>query len=390
MIDVVMDMTPLAGLSSLRGIGSVVRSLARNLMALSDEERKGLSFAWLVSQDKMASYKIVDSLEEALVPPREMPTKKQDMDRMMGARFKFAPLVRKRGGRLLHITEPQGHPLDPRVTTVVTCYDLIPILMAKDYLPPVPLVREVLLAREWARYKRAAHAIAISEATKRDVVEHLGISPDRIDVIHLGVDHDRFHPRADAGERDAVSAVIGTTAPYVLYLGAGDARKDLETLVRAFAVARETRDMHLVIGGNLRARKDVLLAAAREAGVLDRLQLPGYVPEDVVAALYRQAALHVFPSRYEGFGFPVVEALACGTPTITSPGSSLDEVAGDAALIVECGNVEGLASLMDKILSSTTLQADLRARGIERAKLFNWRTNALRTVEVYQRVLSSK
>ena len=386
MTDILIDCTPLANMSALRGIGTYVRGLVGGLHELHQREQKNWDIRAIISRDKMKTYNVVP-LPDALMPLATVPTKKEDHARANGARFFFARLARQERAKLLHLTEPYGMPLDQGTPNIVTAHDLIPLLMAKDYLPPIPGLKTVLTARDWLRYRRACRVIAVSHATKRDLVNVLGIAPDRIDVVHHGVDHARFHTSATVGERAEISKVLHTTAPYVLYLGAGDARKDLNTLVEAFSVAKNTADVHLVIAGKLGTREGVLRELASKLGVESRVHLPGYIPESLVPALYRAARVNVFPSRYEGFGFPVIEALACGTPTITSPGSSLDEVAGDAALVAPCGNVDALANYLDDVLSSDSLRAQLRERGLLRAAQFTWQACAVNTMRSYEAAL---
>jgi glycosyltransferase involved in cell wall biosynthesis len=238
------------------------------------------------------------------------------------------------------------------------------------------------------RYKSAQRIIAISQATKRDLIERLGFDPNRIDVAYLGVDHQRFKPEPSAGEAARIHSWLESDAPYIVYFGAGDPRKDLDTLVQAHAHVAQ-KGVRLVFAGQLNPDpKQGLERLAVRLGTRDAVHFAGFVAEDLVPGLYRQAAVHVFPSRYEGFGLPVLEALACGTPTITSPGSSLDEVAGDAAEIVPCGEPEVLGAALERVLSDSDLQGKMRQRGLLRAREFTWQNCAQKTLDFWKRTLA--
>ncbi len=230
--------------------------------------------------------------------------------------------------------------------------------------------------------------IAISEATRRDLIAELEIPPERIDVVHHGVDHERFSESESPGERALLTAKLGLDAPYLLYMGAGDVRKNLPLFVRAYAQSGVAPDVTLVMAGPLSPReRTTLLAAAAEGGVEGRVKLLGYVDEALIAPLYRQCLAHVFPSSYEGFGLTVLEAMACGAPTLTTAFSSLGEVAGDAALTLHQLDVESFGSELRRLVDDAGLRADLRRRGLLRVKDFTWQACAAKTLSCYQRAL---
>jgi glycosyltransferase involved in cell wall biosynthesis len=233
--------------------------------------------------------------------------------------------------------------------------------------------------------------IAISQATRHDLIERLGILPERIDVIHHGVDHERFSTEPAPNERPGLAEIFGISEPFLLYLGAGDARKNLPLLVRAYAASGVSRDVKLVLAGPLSsAQRRALLAAADAGGVADRLQLLGYIDERYVPALYRQCLAHVFPSSYEGFGLTVLEAMACGAPTLTTSFSSLGEVAGDAALTLHELSEQPFALALERLVSDAELRADLRRRGLAHAQSFTWEACAAKTLSSYQRALDEE
>jgi alpha-1,3-rhamnosyl/mannosyltransferase len=218
------------------------------------------------------------------------------------------------------------------------------------------------------------------------------VSPRRIDVVPHGVDHERFRPPRSPEEAIAWASVrrrLGVDrAPYFLFVGAADPRKNADLLIRAFARAK-LDGVDLVFAGRL-SRAD----RARVEGALERVGRPpsirslGYVANEDFVPLLSGALALAYPSIYEGFGLPVLEAMAAGCPVITTRASSLGEVAGDAALIVPPSDEEALARELRRAALEPALRADLRERGQRRAALFSWRETALGTVDVYVRALA--
>jgi glycosyltransferase involved in cell wall biosynthesis len=220
------------------------------------------------------------------------------------------------------------------------------------------------------------------------LIEQLQIAPERIDVVHHGVDHERFRPDSAPSELAELRDSLAISSPFLLYLGAGDARKNLPLLIRAYARSGVAPDVALVLAGPLSARiKARLEAEAAAAGVAERVHLLGYVDERHIPALYRQCLAHVFPSSYEGFGLTVLEAMACGAPTLTTAFSSLGEVAGEAALTLHELSEEPFALELRRLVSDGELRADLRRRGLAHASGFTWRRCAAETLSCYQRAL---
>jgi glycosyltransferase involved in cell wall biosynthesis len=245
-----------------------------------------------------------------------------------------------------------------------------------------------------ASARKAQLILTDSLASKRDIERHLGLPPERVRCIYLAVG-DRFDPEP-APEDSAIrlsyglpdASHPGEASRYVLYLAAHDVRKNVETLVEAFAtVADADDDVVLVIGGSLPARDDPVFFdprhLIRELGLSERVRLIGWVEEADKPAILRGAACAVFPSRYEGFGLPVLEALACGTPMITSTSSSLPELLGDAGFAIEPDDAQGLAGAMLSCLVDESLAAELRRRGPKQAARFSWARTARQTLDAY-------
>jgi glycosyltransferase involved in cell wall biosynthesis len=384
---ILLDLTPLVTPSTLRGIGRYARGLVQGLSELSAPT--DFELAGITADQRVRKLTVEKDLLGYVTKPVALPVRKSLERRNRLVTFS-APRVARQAHSLLHLTDPDGFPFSKPEGHCVTCHDLIPLILHREYLGRMPWTRPYRAFLEKLRYQRARRVLAVSHATKRDLCEQLELPEARVDVVWHGVDHHVFHPRKAADESAAVQRWLGSTRPYVLYVGAGDARKDLDTLITSFARSRLAKDALLVIVGQLRApRVKALRALARRVGAADQVKLTGYAEEALIPALYRGASVHVFASRYEGFGFPVVEALACGAPTITSPNSSLDEVAGDAALIVPCGEPEALSSALERLFFDTAYVAELRQRGLTRAAGFTWRACAEQTLAFWRRALAT-
>ena len=378
-----LDLTPLETISSLRGIGRYVRGLASGLSQLASES--SFPVEGVAATPDLRQLFLVEDPFAYCQRPVTRPLPKSPARRRRLIQRRMAGLARERPG-LLHLADPNGVPPANSVPFTFTCHDLIPMVMHKEYLAPVPFWPSLYKAIERSRYQRTRRILAVSYATKRDVCEHLDIRDERVDVVWHGVDHDVFHLRAAPNERMQLDSIVGGPGAYVLYLGGGDARKDLDTLLTAFAESGLAREARLVFAGNLGVKRTAALTLrARKLRIEAAIRFAGYVPEEAVPALYRHAAVHAFLSRYEGFGLPVIEALACGAPTITSSGSSLDEVAGDGALVVPCVETDALVAALKSAYFDGDKRAELVQRGLARAQTFTWRKCAEQTIAFWQR-----
>ncbi len=249
----------------------------------------------------------------------------------------------------------------------MTCW-LVPQLHSGD---------NVRMAKTFARLvlERADGMLAISEATKRDTVRILGVDPDRIAVIYPGVAEAFFTARAER-----------TGKPYILFIGTVEPRKNLGVLLDAYEAlpARLKDAFDLVIAGSP-GWGDPRVLERLHSGIAGVRYL-GYVGEDKIPVLNAGAAVFVYPSLYEGFGLPVAQAMAAGVPVVTSNVSSLPEVAGDAALLVDPRNAVDLAATLERLLESNSLQATLREAGLRRAQAFHWKVCARQSLRYFEQV----
>lgn len=299
---------------------------------------------------------------------------------------RLLPLRAATGGvDLFHATN-YVTPRVPGVPVVVTVHDLT--LLRHPELGTPALRR--LVERAARSVREAARVIADSEATRRDVVELLDAPPDRVRVVPLGCDP-RFSPGDAGAARRTVAAELGIAAPFVLHVGTVEPRKNLPALISAFAQARRARRLPqlLVLAGAPGWGVEPVRARIAAEGLAGVVRLTGPVSAAHLLALYRAADLFAFPSLYEGFGLPVVEAMACGTPVVTADVAALPEVAGGAALIVDPRDQAALAEALDRGLNDLEVRARLKAAGPARAAAFTWERCAAATLAVYDEAAPS-
>jgi glycosyltransferase involved in cell wall biosynthesis len=284
-------------------------------------------------------------------------------------------------------------PMRSPVPAVVTVHDLIPVaLPAYRRRVDVRLYTSLVSAAT----SGAAALIADSEATRRDLLDYLHVDPARVRRVYLAVDA-RYRPpgaETDAAADAAVLRDLGVGAGYVLYLGGFDVRKNLAVLLAAFAYVRRVLPVDLVVAGRLPDADTTFTPdprrLAREAGLDEGgVRFTGYVPEDAKPALYRGARAFLFPSRYEGFGLPPLEALACGVPVVGSDATSLPEVVGDAGVLTPPDDAPGMAGGILHLLSDEAFHTSMRRRALRQAARFSWTETAQQTVEVYHEIVGA-
>ena len=267
---------------------------------------------------------------------------------------------------------------------VITIYDLT-FLLFPEYQP---WLRGMGLAKGIVQSAdQADMIIAISNHTKRDLVTHLGVSEKKIRVIPCAVAK-AFRPIV-ASEIQPVLTKYGLLHDgYILYVGNIEPRKNLVRLVQAYSLLKDRgtfRHPLILCGGRGWKNKEVY-DCVQQLSLENEVKFIGYVPDEDLSFLMSGATLFVYPSLYEGFGLPPLEAMACGTPVVTSSSSSIPEVVGDAALMVDPHDVEGLSAAIARVLAHKDLRVDMRRKGLARAKLFSWEEVASQTLQVYSEV----
>jgi glycosyltransferase involved in cell wall biosynthesis len=267
--------------------------------------------------------------------------------------------------------------------TVVTIHDVIPWSF-----PGVSTRLDTWIYRYWLPRvaPRMDAVITVSQASKQDIVRYLKIPPHKVHVVYLCANQ-AYKPLPAAVVAD-VRQRYQLPDAYLLYVGSYEPRKNLMRLLQAFARLKQPSLRHkLVIVGPRRHTASQIASKLAELGIEQNVILTDYIKEADLPAIYNGADLFVFPSLYEGFGLPPLEAMACGTPVITSNTSSLPEVVGDAALIVDPYDIDALAVMIKRALFDEDLRTDLRRRGMQRAAQFTWERTACETLEVYRHVL---
>jgi glycosyltransferase involved in cell wall biosynthesis len=359
------------------GIGTYVRNLLRQLSRI----------------DQATEYVVLCSLKD------------QDLVQELGANFRTVPEsspgysvreqvtvprdLRREGAHLFHSPHYVLPPLTP-CKSVVTIHDCIH-LRFPQYLPNrlgYAYARSFL----WFATHRSNRIVTVSEASKRDILEYFRVPAEKIDVIYNGID-ERFGNPPPEEDVVRVRERYQLDGPFILYAGNIKPHKNIGRLIEAFHMLRtkgtEFDSVKLVIIGDEIAKYASLRHAVHRYKLHKHVRFFGFVPSTTLAILYRLAAVFVFPSLYEGFGLPPLEAMASGTPVITSNVSSLPEVVGDAAVLIDPLQPEEIADALRRVLSDANLRADLRQRGLARARQFSWERSVHRVREIYGEVLSS-
>lgn len=296
-------------------------------------------------------------------------------------------LLARRGAGLVHGLV-NVLPLASRLPGVVTVHDLS-FVRAPELLPPLKRAYQTYFAR--ASVARAHRVIAVSRQTAADLSECFGIPAARVSVVYNGVAPE-FRP-GPAEESTHFRARKGLPERYLLYLGTLEPRKNLELLVGAFARWRrqapaQDRAVKLVLAGGKGWYYAEVFRRVQELGLSDVVAFPGFIPGVELPDWYRGAEGFVYPSLLEGFGLPLVEAMACGVPVVCSQAPSLLEVVGTAALSVAAHDEEALAHALELLTGQPALRAALAAQGLVRAQRFSWRRCAQETLAVYEQVLA--
>jgi glycosyltransferase involved in cell wall biosynthesis len=291
----------------------------------------------------------------------------------------LAPLLlRLAGADVFHGVQSVA-PLFCPVPSVITIHDLSPITFPQTFRAHN---RIYLTWATRASARRAARILTVSEFSKQEIVRILGVSPERVVVTYNACDA-RFAP-PDPAAVAAFRRRAGLPERFILFLGTLEPRKNLPTLLEAYARIAAATDAPLIIGGGKGWLYDAIFARVEALNLGQRVRFVGYIDAAEQPLWYAAATVFVFPSLYEGFGIPPLEAMACGTPVIASTSSSLPEVVGDAGLLVPPTDAEALGAAIVRLLEDAGLRAELRERGLRQARRFSWRTTAERTLAVYR------
>lgn len=293
----------------------------------------------------------------------------------------FPRAARAAGAGLAHVPY-FAPPLWPQRPTVVTIHDLIPLILPEYAARPLVRLYNRLVS---AAAHRASAVLTDSQASRRDVLERLGLPADKVRVVYLGLG-ERWFVEPPRAAPESFRTRLRLPPSYLLYLGGYNRRKNVPLLLRAYRRILRPETPPLVLAGELARWDNPLLGDLRRQG---KLLTPGWIEEPDKPLLYRGALALVYPSLYEGFGLPPLEAMACGAPVVTSEGSSLPEVVGDAGLAVPAQE-EPLAAALERLLGEPELRAELGRRGRERARRFTAQATAQATAAVYEAVAAGQ
>ncbi len=301
---------------------------------------------------------------------------KGHLRRLLWTQMQLPRIYQKLGSRLLFSPVPEA-PLNANCRYVVTVHDLIPLRFPRLSSPLTPYHRYYIpqvLAQ-------AQHIICNSNATAGDMMDFFKIPASKITPIPLAYDAQHFRPLVPARDKTL-------PCPYFLYIGRHDPHKNLQRIIAAFAALPDCHDYELwLVGSNDRRYTPKLKAQTEHLGIIEQVKFLDYVPYSQLPVLLNRAIALVFPSLWEGFGLPVLEAMACGTPAIASNISSLPEVTGEAALLVNPYSTEEITAAMRTISTDSGLRSHLCQRSLTRASQFSWHKTGLATAEVLKQYL---
>jgi len=351
------------------GIGTYIRNLLRHLGRL-DRETEFVVFCRPEDRETLSS-----------IGENFRPVVETSANYSIAEQLRIPLALRREGVTLFHAPHYVLPPL-VRCRSVVTIHDCIH-LMFPQYLPNRMALAYARTSISLAA-RRATRVMTVSESSKRDILRFVDVEPARIDVIYNAYD-ERFG--VEPGEDDVVRVRerYQLHDEFVLYAGNVKPHKNLERLIDAFSLVRKRGLDHLklVLIGDEISRYAALRRAVHQHQLHKYVRFLGYLPQETLAVMYRLAGVFVFPSLYEGFGLPPLEAMASGTPVVTSNVSSLPEVAADAAVLVDPYDPGAIADGIQRVLTNEDLRADLRRRGLARARQFSWEQSVRRVREIY-------
>ncbi len=291
----------------------------------------------------------------------------------------LAPLLLRRSGADLFHGVHSVVPVSCPVPSVVTVHDLAFIRFPQTFRAYNRIYLDVATRLS---VRRAARILVVSEHTRREVIGLLGVAPERVVVTPNAV-REHFRP-PDPAVLETFRARKGLPEHFVLYVGTLEPRKNLTTLLEAYAEVAQRQAAPLLVGGGKGWLYDAVFQRLEALGLRERVRFVGYLDEAELPLWYAAATVFVFPSIYEGFGMPPLEAMACGTPVVASNTSSLPEVVGDAGLTVSPYDPAALAEAISRLLDDADLRQELRERGLRQVRAFSWRVTAERTLAAYE------
>ena len=374
---IAIDYTP--AIRQQAGIGRIVRGQIDALIALRPDLDIRLLVVGQVTPDQQAA---------APKPLHPTPLSERNMVRLWHRLDSPLPRVEWFTGGPLDLFHATDFVLPPSRARrkLLTVHDLAFLFYPDAAMPSLHHYLNIVVPRS---VRRADGVIADSQHTANDLAEQWQVSPDRITVVQGAVDHSRFHPITDAARLEQVRRRYGLEGrPYILALSRLEPRKNFVRLIEAFAQARAEGKLphRLVIGGKQGWLYAPIYARVQELGLGEHVHFPGFIAEEDLPAVYSGAAFFAYPSLYEGFGLPIVEALACGLPVLAGDNSCLPEAGGPGALYVRAEDTQSIAAGILRLGTDAALRAQLAAAGQSHALQFTWERSARQLLAAYQTV----
>jgi glycosyltransferase involved in cell wall biosynthesis len=346
-----------------------------------------------VSKSKAFNLKLINYKNTMLFPEVETELIKNQMSKFSkksylfwyaGLSFKMNLISKKFD--LIHAINSEPVYLKPKCKLIITIYDLLPYVYPDSYGFLTSFRFKKILPKTVDVVDKI---ITISEHAKNEIITHLGVPEEKIKVIPLAA-NENYVPLSDE-KINEIKLKYNLNYPFIFYVGGLAPNKNVNNLIKSFYKVKKLRIPHkLLLAGEKRLKYNSTFELIEKLNLQNDVIFTGYVPDEDLPGLYNAADLFVYPSLYEGFGLPPLEAMQCGTPVITSNTSSLPEVVGDAGIMINPYDVDELANKMYEVLTNEDLGNELSKQGIERAKLFSWKKCAEEHLKVYKEVYNMK
>ena len=361
------------------GIGTYIRNVVRTLACLDRDSQYFL----IGSADRMS--------ECGALPPNFHSVPLDEPDNTLKGSLDFRAIVRRLDCDVVHIPHLYWIPRGLSCPYVITVHDLLEHMYGSRDASSLRRSLHFYLTRRVLR--KAARVIAVSQFTKNEIEKLLAIADERIEVVYNAIDERFLHGHATEVDREMIAQRYLVNYPFILYAGAIRPHKNVVRIIEAFSALKselqkedQIPDLKLIIIGDDLSSHPRLRRTVVRSGVQNDVRFLGFVPIEVLRIFYDVAKVFVFPSLYEGFGLPPLEAMAHGTPVVTSTTSSLPEVAGNAALLVNPENVFEIRRALQRALLDPALRAQMKQRGYEQAQRFSWTASVSRILEIYREV----
>jgi glycosyltransferase involved in cell wall biosynthesis len=361
------------------GVGTYIRNVVRTLAQLDGDSEYFL----IGSSGKVA--------ECGALPPNFRAVELAGGDDTLQGNLDFRAITKRLECDVVHIPHLFWIPRGLSCPYVLTVHDLLEHMYGSRHASSLRRSLHFYLTRRVLR--KAARVIAVSQFTKNEIHKLLEIEDDRIEVVYNAIDERFLRGHATEADRDLIAQRYLVNYPFILYAGAIRPHKNVVRIIEAFSALKselqkedQYPDLKLIIIGDDQSSHPRLRRTVVRSGVQNDVRFLGFVPIEVLRIFYDVAKVFVFPSLYEGFGLPPLEAMAHGTPVVTSNTSSLPEVAGNAALLVNPENVFEIRRGLHRALLDPVLRARMKQRGYEQAQRFSWTTSVSRILEIYREV----